>query len=228
MKQAISDFTWIPFYTELANAIAKYSNREVALRQMIEKLANQTPLMRYLHFDRPDFWQARNNRIDPFTIMAIFNRATTAAHRTELAAKLASLFDIAVSPPAIFNGIAHLDPRNSIYNGPEAIWELFSLCLKSDKSLAFQKAWDKSIKSGNGLAMLSIALFWCNPIAYLPVDGISAPFIRKSAGIEPLPTHASGMEYVAYMDEAAEKLSGQSWPRLALNAWRSVHGKDKN
>lgn len=225
--KAANEFPWIPFYTSVANAIAKFSAKEEELFLMLEKLASQTPLMGYLHFDRPEFWKKRNNRIDPFTIMAIFNRATTDAHRTELAKKLATLFCVETEPPSEFHGIAHLDPRNSIYSNPKTIWKLFGLCLLGKTDTAFQQAWDEAIhEGGNGVAMLSIALFWCNPLAYLPVDGISAPFIESHTGLPPLPTHASGNEYVEYMRNAAKMLSNPSWPELALNAWRSSHNMD--
>lgn len=226
--KAVNDFPWIPFYMGLAQAIAKYSEREAELFQMLEKLASQTPLMHYLHFDRPEFWKARGSRPDPFTMMAIFNRATTDAHRTELAGKLGSLFGLEETPPTVFHGIAHLDPRNSIYNDPDSIWKLFKQCLSGSSDQHFQQAWDNAIKGGNGLAMLSIALFWCNPLAYLPVDGISAPFLERKIGLEPLPTHASGKEYVEYMRQTAEKLPHIPWPAIALNAWRSVQPAGDN
>lgn len=222
----MTNLVWIPFYTGLATAIGAYRQKRTQLFAMISSLAEKTPLMSYLHFDESSFWARRNNEIDPFTIMAIFNRAVTAAHRTELAEKLASLFQVTQKPPVIFHGIAHLDPRNSIYNGPEAIWNLFLQGLTGNSGDAFCKAWDDAIHAGhNGLAMLSIALFWINPAQYMPVDGISVPFLKNRFHLDCPGTHATGLEYATFLKELKNRAGNEAdYPRLAFEAWQSVHG----
>lgn len=221
----MTTFSWISFYTTLAQNIATYSNHRKELFDLLVNHANGNKLMAYLHFDRPDFWAKRNNDIDPFTIMAIFNRATTPAHRTELAGKLGALFNVKETPPTQFHGIAHLDPRNSIYNDPSAIWELFLSGLNGETDSAFQDAWDQAISAGhNGLAMLSIALFWINPDHYMPLDAMSLPLLAARFKITPLPTHAKGSEYVKCLQEINKKMQGlHIFPELALEAWNQTH-----
>jgi len=75
--------------------------------------------MKYLHFEREDWWGPRKHQIDPFSVMGIINRGTTNANRTILAKELANAFDIKVPAPTQFEGIPVLNNMNSLFNGAD-------------------------------------------------------------------------------------------------------------
>lgn len=222
----MSSFPWMPFYGAIAKALGEYATERPRLFQKVKKLAASTPLMSYLHFENGPLWADRDNEIDPFTVMGIFNRATTVEHRAKLARLVAAMLDVALEPPREYHGIAHLDPRKSIYNGNAQMWELFLAAPGRDG--AFKAAYTRAKNiSGNALGTLSIALFWVNPPLYMPVDKISAPFIEKRFGLPAPAEKCDGDAYVSWLDALDERLgsqkSGTSYAEIALDAWKSVH-----
>ncbi len=214
---------WTAFYQAMADGIAPYSTRQDELYAKIEKLAQSTPLMAYLHFEKKDFWQQRDFAIDPFTTMAIFNRGVTDAHRIELAQKLAALLGVELEPPRVFHGIPHLDPRNSIYAGNDELWRLFLSAIGNGTGESFQTAFDSAVGiRGNAAGMLSIGLFWMRPDLYMPIDRISAPLIEKRYGLK---LSGDGRDYPQFNARLGARCNddGISFPQLAFEAWQSFH-----
>jgi 5-methylcytosine-specific restriction protein B len=71
-----------------------YRDKRNELFELIKKVTSEQPLMKYLHFEREDWWGPRNHQIDPFSIIGVMNRGTTDANRTVLAKVLAGTFDL--------------------------------------------------------------------------------------------------------------------------------------
>lgn len=219
----MDQFAWIPFYEAVASAISGFASDRHGLYEKILALADGQPLMGYLHFEHEEYWKKRNFEIDPFTVMGIFNRATTAEHRHELARLVARAFSVDIVAPTVFHGIAHLDPRKSIYEDNAALWNLW-LAISAPKDV-FTRAWDSAVSArGNALATLSMGLFWAAPRSFMPVDAISAPYIQRQYHLEPLPEKCTGAQYLAYMDSLDKVMPSQGYPAVALAAWSSVHG----
>lgn len=220
----MSQFQWISFYEGFADKLLSWRDHKKELYEKIRSFASHEPFLHYLHFQHQQFWAERGFDIDPFTVTAIFNRGMTDAHRHTLGAALARLLNAPGSPPSVFHGIAHLDPRRSIYAGPDEIWELFARALsgKSDSGLA--KAYDATIAvPGNALATLTIALFWTRPRQFMPLDGMSIPYIRTKYGIIAPDSKASGQEYLDFMRELEAKKPASGYPGIALSAWTAAH-----
>ena len=74
-------FSWIAFYEQIADKLAAYADKRKDLFAKVRAAAHGQPLMHYLHFENSGEWQARDNEIDPFTVMGVFNRGVTAEHR---------------------------------------------------------------------------------------------------------------------------------------------------
>ena len=223
-------YDWGEFYRAMARAILPYRDKRAELFLMIKKAAAATPLMHYLHFEHAEFWNARNDQIDPFTVMGIFNRAATPEHRTMLAKELAGLFGVKIEPPAGFHGIAYLDPRNSIFGGNEEMWNLYGPAVAGKRDSGFQDAFSAAIGvKGNALGILSIGLFWMNPENYMPLDSISVPYIQEKYGLEPLADKCSGSKYAAFLNSLDAKLERDllRYPKLAYAAWSAKNGGEE-
>jgi 5-methylcytosine-specific restriction protein B len=109
-------YQWVPFYEALADKLFTYSDKRDDLHDLMKKLAAEQPLMKYLHFEREDWWGPHHHRIDPFSVMGVINLKTTDANRIVLAKEFASVFDIQAPVPRQFWGIPILNNMNSFFN----------------------------------------------------------------------------------------------------------------
>ena len=168
-------FTWIPFYKEFAQKLLQFrSNR----KPLVDWIYNNIDGSLIKHFkDAPDGRQVPD--IDPFTVMAIFNRGITFEKKVELCKKFKIFLNISASVPQDFSGVPEMNNQRSNFIGfedrrkdgdIERLWNVFE-----DAVL------DKEIKASyNALSHqflikfnLTIGLFWIRPDKYLPFDGNS-------------------------------------------------------
>ncbi len=193
-------YQWVPFYEALADKLLTYSNKRDELFALMKKLSSEQPLMKYLHFEREDWWGPRRHQIDPFSVIGVMNRGTTDANRIVLAKVLANAFDIRMPSPTQFAGIPVLNNMNSFFNGTSELWELFCLAIKSAEtgmfSDEFKKAFDDAIAvNGNGLAYITMGLYWIRPHVFMPLDAIRVLYISTYFGVSAPSGNCSGEEY---------------------------------
>lgn len=221
-------FQWVPFYEALADKLLTYSNKRSELFELIKNVTSEQPLMKYLHFEREDWWGPRKHQIDPFSVIGVMNRSTTDANRTALAKVLSGTFDLQIPAPTQFTGIPVMDNRKSFFAGPDEIWELFVLAMEVAKtnnfSDEFKKAFEKSITvNGNGLAYITMGLYWIRPNVFMPLDGNSRAFVSKHYGITAPSGSCTGDEYVKFLVSLKKELVKQdseiSFPELSHTAW---------
>lgn len=214
---------WPEFYEAVADKLLTFSKRPAELFDLISRFASTEPLLHYLHLAESSFWEGRE--LDPFTVLGIFNRHTTDAHRHNLAKGLADMLGVTgVNPPEIFHGIPFLDPRNSIYQGGAAIWKLFTSAIQNVySSQEFISSFTVAVNiKGNALSGLSMALYWTRPYAYMPVDRISEPYLTGHYKISIPGSKADGRQYSDFLAEL-QKAADISFPEIALAAWQSAH-----
>lgn len=213
---------WTKFYSLLADQLGKFSPEELFAK--IKALPDGKDFLGYFHFDNYELWQERGQKLDPFSVMAIFNRGQTEAHRARIATLLGQEFSVKAAAPECFHGIPYVDPRRSIFAGDAQMWALYNACLSGPESPGFAQAWDdaKDVR-GNALGNLSIALFWARPESFMAVDRISEPRIQELTGLKIPHDKCSGAEYAQFVIELKKKLAGKSFAELAYAAWREAH-----
>ena len=67
-------YQWVPFYEALADKLLVYSDKRDELFALMKKVSSEQPLMKYLHFEREDWWGPRHHQIDPFSVIGVMNR----------------------------------------------------------------------------------------------------------------------------------------------------------
>lgn len=215
---------WTVFYEELANRLGELTGS--GLFEKIHSLSGHEDFLGYMHFDNVELWQKRGHKLDPFTVIGIFNRGQTDAHRQHIGGILAELFGVKAKAPACYHGIPHLDPRKSIYDGDSEMWALFKASLSGPDEGSFADAYDaaRSVK-GNGLGTLSIGLFWIRPYKFMALDRISSPYIQEICKLASPEEKCSGAEYAAFMEKLAVALQGKglTYPEVAFGAWQEDH-----
>ncbi len=221
-------YQWVPFYEALADKLITYSDKRGELFELMKKVASEQPLMKYLHFESEDWWGPRQHQIDPFSVMGVMNRGTTDANRTVLAKVLADTFEIKIPAPTQFAGIPVLDNRKSFFAGISEVWDLFVLALKSAETntftTEFNTAFEKAIAvNGNGLAYITMGLYWIRPNYFMPLDGNSRSFVSAHYGITAPSGRCSGGEYIKFLGELKNKINRQtpgiSFPEVSHTAW---------
>ncbi len=223
-------YQWVPFYEALADKLLSYSDKRSELFELMNKVASEQPLMKYLHFEREDWWEPRHHHIDPFSVIGVMNRGTTDTNRTVLAKVLADAFDVKLPTPTQFAGIPVLDNRKSFFAGVDEIWGLFVLAMNEAAtgtfSSEFKTAFEKAIAvSGNGLAYITMGLYWIRPNVFMPLDGNSRSFVANKYGMTAPSGSCSGDEYVTFLNTLKVKISEQSpnltFPEISFTAWDS-------
>jgi len=221
-------YQWLPFYEEFANKLLTYRNKRDELSDIMRRIAPSQPLMKYLHFEKSEWWDPRNNQIDPFTIMGIMNRKTTDANRAELARFFARTFDIKQPPPNTFEGIPLINNMNSFFNGPDECWDLFIVAINSADSNnftnEFEQAFEKAIAVyNNGLVYVTIGLFWIRPNVFMPLDSNSRSFITSKYDLPVPGGSCSGKEYINFLNLLKERIiemtPGTTFREISLSAW---------
>lgn len=229
-----NEYQWVPFYEALADKLLLYRDKRDELHDLMKKIASEQTLMKYLHFEREDWWEPRHHRIDPFSVMGVMNRSTTDANRTVLAKEFAKAFDIRIAVPTKFLGIPVLNNMNSFFNGTNEMWELFIQAMKSAEinkfTDEFKTAFEKAIAvSGNGLAYTTMGLYWSRPNIFMPLDGNSRAYTSAEYGITAPSGNCTGIEYVSFLDKLKEKIGEQSpslsFPEISYIAWTQRENK---
>lgn len=213
-------YQWVSFYEELADKLLAYNDKRSELFDLMKKVSSDQPLMKYLHFEREDWWGPRQYQIDPFSVIGVMNRGTTDANRTVLAKVLAATFEVKVPAPTQFVGIPVLDNRKSFFAGVDEVWDLFVLALKSAETntvtTEFGTAFEKAIAvSGNGLAYITMGLYWIRPNVFMPLDVNSRSYVSSHYGITAPSGHCSGDDYIKFLAVLKKELSKQS-PRISF------------
>ena len=221
-------YQWVPFYEVLADKLLAYNDERGELFELMKKVASEQPLMKYLHFEREDWWEPRQHQIDPFSVIGVMNRGTTDANRTVLAKVLADTFEVKIPAPTQFAGIPVLDNRKSFFAGVNEVWDLFVLAMKYAETntitAEFNTAFEKAIAvNGNGLAYITMGLYWIRPNFFMPLDGNSRSFVSANYGITTPSGRCSGDDYINFLTALKNELSKQSpdisFPEVSHTAW---------
>lgn len=227
-------YQWVQFYEALADKLLEFSDKRRELFELMKGLRSEQPLMKYLNFEREDWWGPRNYHMDPLTVIGIFNRKTTDANRIKLAQVIAETFGVEVPAPTQFVGIPVLNPMRSFFMGPDDVWELFMQAMVSAQtdsfSDEFKTAFEKAISwNGNGLASITMGLFWIRPKVFMPLDTNSRVFVTDYYGITAPSGNCTGDEYVAFLQtlkaKVAERSPNMTFPEISYAAWTQKDSK---
>ncbi len=229
---ADKQFTWIPFYMELADKLIDYRD-------------NRKPLIDWIYANR-EAMQAKSlhdnggvddllEDIDPFTVFGLFNKHISLEKRIKTISLLKERFNVKADVPKDFEGVpvllnlssyffAYRDKRGE--NDIDNLWALFDKVInKKDCEAEFNKV----IKQHAINVRITMGLYWIRPNEFLALDTTNRNYLNKF-GID-LPSKVP--EYKVYrgiIDDIKEKMASnaltqKSFVELSDNAWYSI---DKN
>ncbi len=215
-------FTWIPIYCELARKLQEYRNRQSELIAFLNRLRDEGLPVFSLR-DRDGRGRAIPLAvIDPFTVLAAFNRRLKPENRISILRRMKAFFHLKESLPRDLDGIPLVNNQNAWFfpfradrkdGDIDALWNiahaaaqpgqpdepLFSRCLDIHRM---------------GLPKLTVGLFWMQPDRFLPCDGRTRLYLQDNGLVLPEKTPRG---YEELTDQVRMSLD-DSFPRISLQA----------
>lgn len=229
IKMEKNTYTWVPFYKELAVALLQFRyNRKELVNWIYSELSlikgdGGKCLVDYLH----EKDGSHIVDIDPFSVFAIFNRATS--FRSRFVEAFKNKFSLNAAVPTDFDGIPVVDTRRSFFFSWEAdneeriekIWRLFEKALKDED---FSEEFDYLINLPGLSYGITMCLFWICPDKYLSLDSRNREYLG-SVGI-PIKTMPNFESYIYIVKTVRQKMDSgvvpyKSFSELSFEVWRS-------
>lgn len=240
-----TQFSWIPFYKEIAKELSHYvDNRSTLVNKILSGFEEE-------HIAKPTLEKDNNLiDIDPFTILGMINKRITIDRKQKIAKLFSKIFNVSCPIPTDFDGVPEVDNRKATFygflgeRGTEDIsnlWSLFSAAItyadyqNNDNKRAFINAYDIVIKQKGIRWNITMGLYWIRPETYLNLDSRNRYYLSNgknisesvAAKISSLTTVPSGENYLDICDDCGKKfkensLDFHSFPELSYKAWTTL------
>ena len=186
-----TQFTWIPFYTELATALLDYRKRQHELIEFLEELREQKLQNVPFYDEDKQGGKSLLTELDPFTFYGVFNRQKKSSKRIAIIEAVKPKFGIQAETPSDFSGIPVLNPRSSWFfaykkdgrkkDDIEKLWHVYELALhpESMDSGEFANAFDQALKIKRVRFNLTMGLFWIRPTIFLNLDEKMREYLKN-------------------------------------------------
>lgn len=228
-----TEFTWIPFYEEIAKKLLEYKNKRSQLIEILYSSLKEAGLSSSMY--KSDETEPLKN-IDPLTFIGSFNRGNKREDRIKLANIIAGKLGLKnrLSDNEQFLSIPILNSQKSTLffkHCPEEdydkLWNLFekALSYSFEKQGEFAESFDLALTvKGTAQSYATMTCYWINPYKILSVDKNNTDLLSEY-GIK-VPTQLSGKEYISILNQLKSKMSNKeikekSIPEFSLAAWNN-------
>lgn len=243
------DYSWIEFYSELADALLKYKNNRSELMEVLKEIFNNANINFPFKEKGTDVYED----ICPFTIFGSFNKKLTIENRKALLREFAKSFNVTANVPNKFDGIPVLMNLSAWffaykdYRGIKDIdnlWDLFecALAYADDPSELtrrnFIKIYDIVLNQKMIKWNITMGLYWVRPYTFINLDSTNRNFItnQNNTGLEFSElfsvierTGVPDGESYLHMCEEAKKMFVENnykfhnFPELSYCAWKNAN-----
>ena len=231
-----TSFTWIPFYTEMAEKLLEYKDNRKELVKIVYGMDEED--VRFFKDDR------KNNFKDlhPFALFGIFNRQILPYKKIRICTYLKDKLQIKSDIPSDFDGLPTVNNQNSWWGMPwtkndakEDIninWKLFEIIQKKQiNEDDLKNEFNFILSRGGAKKYLTMALYWIRPYEFMPLDSNSREYLQK-IGINVFnEKELNGQSYLDLCKLIKEKIANneikeKSIPEISNNAWIEAHQGD--
>ena len=224
-------FTWIPYYEELANKLLEYKGKRKELVEIVYSLDGK--YVSYIHND--DGSNATD--IDPFSVFAIFNRGVTDENRKTILSHFKNKLGITTDLPHDYDGVPILNAQQSIFFGRDTagsqipdLWNLFESAINGNQP-DFEKFFDK-LQHAKGIKWnITIGLFWIRPNEYMPLDEKSRTYLSQK-GIHIFPEkEITTNNYLKLLKDVKDGFNNNMFvektlAELSFSAWKLTQNEN--
>ena len=226
------NFSWIPFYMEMADKLLAFKNNRKALVDIMYSLDSQ--YVSYIHTNDGGHYPD----IDPFTFFGIFNRGNSFEKRKKIAAFFKERLGVKAEVPENYEGIPIVFAVMSCFCWSENIdtniqplWNLFEAVLKKEQE-KIENLFDMVCKQKGIKWNITMGLFWIRPYEYIALDSCNQSYLQ-SKGLNVFPEkHLNAAHYFAFLNEIKQKirtneLQETTIPAISYHAWQSNKNNNK-
>ena len=228
----MSNFTWIPFYKELAQKILTYKDKQSELIEFLNQLKDDGLPTIPLNDKDIDNKEIMLDAIDPFTFLASFNRGITDDNRLKIVVKVKTKFNVSCDSPTDFSGIPVYNNQKSWLfafkkdRRPEDIpllWELAENAINNPDNIAPELFNSCLNILGVGATYLTVGLFWLNPEKFAACDKVITSYLKDNGlvfnGVK------SFSDYTAYCQNIRNLIPEEPYYQLSYEAWQENNNK---
>lgn len=244
------EFSWIPFYMELADKLKTYVSHRFYLITFIKDAYKNINLpLPKLDYD------GKFTDIDPFTIFGLFNKGISTENRKLIDEEFKRKLNIQSSVPDRYDGIPVLNNLNATFyqfagnrgeHDIDQLWNVFLSAIdyadkQNDENLRrFCDAYN-SVKDLKGNRWkITMGLYWIRPYTYMNLDSCNRRFLTQSGNmpadfialIKDLTDIPEASTYLELCKKAKKAMSDgnyayTSFPALSSCAWEESEKVNK-
>ena len=226
------NFSWIPFYMEMADKLLAFKNNRKALVDIMYSLDSQ--YVSYIHTNDG----GRYPDIDPFTFFGIFNRGNSFEKRKKIAAFFKERLGVKTEVPESFEGIPIVFAVMSCFCWSENIdtniqplWNLFEAVLKKEQE-KIENLFDMVCKQKGIKWNITMGLFWIRPYEYIALDSCNQSYLQSKGLNVFSEKNLNAAHYFAFLNEIKHKirtkeLQETTIPAISYHAWQSNKNNNK-
>lgn len=232
LMEAENRFSWIPFYTELAEKLLTYKDKRKELSDIVYELGEVTDYLR-------DKESKKIKELHPFAIFGVFNRHQTDVNRKKICQHFKERLGLTSDIPNDFDGIPVLSPlrafwglsNSQVENKTEldVNWDLFEIALAKnlDENL-FCKSFDKVLKQKGAKWNVTMELFWISPYRFMPLDDNSRKYLQKLGLNVFKEKDYNGKNYLDLVEKindliSQRKIRERNIPEISQSAWEMAN-----
>ena len=226
------NFSWVPFYMEMADKLLAFKNNRKALVDIMYSLDSQ--YVSYIHTNDG----GRYPDIDPFTFFGIFNRGNSFEKRKKIAAFFKERLGVKAEVPENYEGIPIVFAVMSCFCWSENIdtniqplWNLFEAVLKKEQE-KIENLFDIVCKQKGIKWNITMGLFWIRPYEYIALDSCNQSYLQSKGLNVFSEKNLNAAHYFAFLNEIKHKirtkeLQETTIPAISYHAWQSNKNNNK-
>ncbi|MVN87614.1 DUF4357 domain-containing protein [Deinococcus sp. HMF7620] len=208
-------FEWPPFFKALAHKLLEF--HEVDRHPALIRLLRQAGIS--VGHDEGEELTV----IDPFTFFSLVLKHKTDARVQELFAFIGEKLGISEPAPASLIGVPWSNPMNAWFfpyrskRKPDDLPTLWALARQAVDGTLEKRTFERALEIQQvGVPKLTQGLFWLNPDAFLPLNGIVVPYLDE-LGVSGAAEVRTLSDYEQVLEQARDLASG--FPALSYGAW---------
>lgn len=226
------NFSWIPFYMEMADKLLAFKNNRKALVDIMYSLDSQ--YVSYIHTNDGGHYPD----IDPFTFFGIFNRGNSFEKRKKIATFFKERLGVKAEVPESFEGIPIVFAVMSCFCWSENIdtniqplWNLFEAVLKKEQE-KIENLFDIVCKQKGIKWNITMGLFWIRPYEYIALDSCNQSYLQSKGLNVFSEKNLNAAHYFAFLNEIKQKIRTNKLqeitiPAISYHAWQSNKNNNK-
>ena len=226
------NFSWIPFYMEMADKLLAFKNNRKALVDIMYSLDSQ--YVSYIHTNDGGHYPD----IDPFTFFGIFNRGNSFEKRKKIAVFFKERLGVKTEVPENYEGIPIVFAVMSCFCWSENIdtniqplWNLFEAVLKKEQE-KIENLFDIVCNQKGIKWNITMGLFWIRPYEYIALDSCNQSYLQSKGLNVFSEKNLNAAHYFAFLNEIKHKirtkeLQETTIPAISYHAWQSNKNNNK-